>query len=98
MWEHAAKLACDAVLDGLSRCRRCSIEGRAAMSLDFGLVERGVRGILPAGAAVGGSLRLVDAYVKVGVWVCGCTVLEGGSNLRSGFEWWLEYGVRRRGV
>jgi hypothetical protein len=67
MWEHAAKLACDALLDGLSRCRRCSIEGRAAMSLDFGAVERGLRGMLPQGAAAGGSLRVVDGYIKVGI-------------------------------
>ncbi|KIY98822.1 hypothetical protein MNEG_9136 [Monoraphidium neglectum] len=64
MWEHAARLAADAVLDGLARCRRCSVEGRAAMSLDFGYVEKGLRGLLPAGASAGSSLRLLDAYIK----------------------------------
>jgi hypothetical protein len=68
MWEHAARLAADAVLDGLARCRRCSVEGRAAMSLDFGYVEKGLRGLLPAGASAGSSLRLLDAYIKVWAW------------------------------
>jgi hypothetical protein len=40
MWEHAVRLAGDALLEGLSRCRRCSVEGRAAMSLDLGYIEK----------------------------------------------------------
>lgn len=40
MWEHAVKLAADAILDGLARCKRCSVEGRAAMSLDYGYIDK----------------------------------------------------------
>ncbi|KAI8472247.1 MAG: hypothetical protein J3K34DRAFT_519870 [Monoraphidium minutum] len=64
MWDQAVKLACDAVLDGLARCRRCSVEGRAAMSLDWGYLEKGLRALLPPGASVGTSLRMVDGYIK----------------------------------
>ncbi|KAF8057730.1 CPK24 [Scenedesmus sp. PABB004] len=62
MWEAAVALGADAMLDGLARVGRCSIEGRAAMSLDLSAVEKGLRPLAPAAAL--SSLRAVDAYIK----------------------------------
>ncbi len=70
MWDHAIKSGAEAMLDGLSRVRRCTLEGRAAMSLDLSHVEKGLRGVAPAQAM--GGLRLVDTYIKVG---CMCLLL-----------------------
>lgn len=58
MWEAAVKVGSEAMLDGLGRVRRCSLEGRAGMSLDLSAVEKALRGLAP-GAALA-SLRLVS--------------------------------------
>jgi hypothetical protein len=51
------------MLEGLARTsRRCTIEGRAAMSLDLSCVEKALRGLAPTAARV--SLRSVDSYIK----------------------------------
>ncbi len=51
------------MLEGLARAsRRCTIEGRAAMSLDLSYVEKALRGVVPPGTRV--SLRAVDNYIK----------------------------------
>lgn len=54
------RLGCDAILDGLGRVSRCSLEGRAAMSLDLSAVEKGLRPMAPATAL--SSLRLVSVH------------------------------------
>jgi hypothetical protein len=59
LWEAAVRLGCDAILDGLGRVSRCSLEGRAGMSLDLSAVEKGLRAMAPASAIA--SLRLVSA-------------------------------------
>lgn len=57
MWEAAVQVAADAMLEGFGRVTRCSLEGRAAMSLDLSAVEKGVRHLAPATAAA--RLRVV---------------------------------------
>jgi hypothetical protein len=61
MWEAAVTLGAEALLDGFSSVRRCSLEGRAAMSLDLSAVEKGLRAVAPA--AVMSSLRVVRRAV-----------------------------------
>eukprot|EP00775_Hariotina_reticulata_P014268 gene14268-98_t len=56
MWEAAVKLGGTAMLDGLSRVRHCTMQGRAGMSLDLSAVEKGLRTMAPAAAV--SSLRL----------------------------------------
>lgn len=58
MWEAAVKLGGTAMLDGLSRVRHCTMQGRAGMSLDLSAVEKGLRTMAPAAAV--SSLRLVS--------------------------------------
>ncbi len=43
LWEHAAAVVAAGLLDGLAAVRRCSLEGRANMSLDLSHVEKQVR-------------------------------------------------------
>lgn len=35
LWAHAAAYVAEAVLEGITRVRRCTLEGRAAMSVDL---------------------------------------------------------------
>ena len=35
MWEYATKAVGDAVVEGLSRVKRCTMEGRGAMAVDL---------------------------------------------------------------
>lgn len=64
LWGAAAVHVAEACLEGFSRCRRCSLEGRAAMSLDLQGVGHALARVLPPAVQAGGTLRLVDSYVK----------------------------------
>ncbi|KAL4422269.1 hypothetical protein ABPG75_008466 [Micractinium tetrahymenae] len=66
LWSAVAAHVADACLEGFSRCKRCSLEGRAAMSLDLQGVGRALAHVLPPAAqdAAPQSLRLVDTYIK----------------------------------
>lgn len=56
-WEAALRLGSEAMLDGFGQVRKCSQQGRAAMSLDLSAVEKGLRPLAPATALA--SLRRV---------------------------------------
>jgi hypothetical protein len=58
MWQHATKLLTDALLEGFSRVKKCTLEGRSAMSADL----QAVRHALPR--AYWDVLRKADDYVK----------------------------------
>lgn len=65
MWAVALGLLGDAMTEGLSRVRKCTLEGRASMSLDVGYVEKGLKGVVPPGAMHGfAGLRRADQYVR----------------------------------
>lgn len=42
LWEYAAGVVAEGILTGLAGVRKCSLEGRANMSLDLSHVERQV--------------------------------------------------------
>lgn len=63
MWEHALKACSEAILDGLSMVRRCTMQGRSMMSLDLSYVETHFKLMAPNEVLV--NLRLVDGYIKV---------------------------------
>lgn len=62
MWEHAIAIGSEAMLEGLARVKRCTLEGRACMSFDLSMVEKNLRFLCPSQVSV--FLRTVDAYVK----------------------------------
>lgn len=63
MWEHAIKGGAECILEGFSRVRRCTLEGRASMSLDVSGLEKALRQMqVPVQASSG--LRIVDTYIK----------------------------------
>jgi len=65
LWTHAAHAVATAVVEGLSKVRRCTLEGRAAMSLDLQALAHALGRVHPAGSgAETGALRLVDDYIK----------------------------------
>ena len=75
VWRHALQFAAEVTLDGLAHAGqkgRCTMMGRAAMSLDLQAVTGGLQSIMgggtrnPATAAfVADNMRLVDNYIKV---------------------------------
>lgn len=88
LWGAAASHVGEACLEGIARVQRCSLEGRAAMSLDLQGVQRALSRLLPPGVPV--NLRLVDSYVKVcegrGLWLWWCAG-QHGARLPS-FQGW----------
>jgi len=58
MWQHATKLLIDALLEGFSRVKKCTLEGRSAMSADL----QAVRHALPR--SYWDVLRKADDYIK----------------------------------
>lgn len=42
VWDHAVSTGGKAIVDGLSRIKRCTFEGRASMSYDLSHVSRAV--------------------------------------------------------
>jgi hypothetical protein len=67
LWEAALRVGADAMLAGMGQVRKCSQQGRAAMSLDLSAVEKGLRPLAPATAL--SSLRRVGLQPN---WVMLC--------------------------
>ena len=75
VWRHALQFAAEVTLDGLAHAGqkgRCTMMGRAAMSLDLQAVTGGLQSIMAGGtrnpataAFVADNMRLVDNYIKV---------------------------------
>eukprot|EP00198_Chlamydomonas_reinhardtii_P001173 XP_001690508.1 predicted protein [Chlamydomonas reinhardtii] len=63
LWEYAAGVVAEGILTGLAGVRKCSLEGRANMSLDLSHVERQMRAMGPPGFKPA-ALAAVDAYIK----------------------------------
>lgn len=64
LWEAALRVGAEAMLAGMGQVRKCSQQGRAAMSLDLSAVEKGLRPLAPAAAL--SSLRRVGFATPVG--------------------------------
>ncbi len=84
LWAHADAYVAEAVLEGIVRVKRCTLEGRAAMSVDLQGVGRALVALMPRGAPPP-NLRLVDNYVKVRLrharMVCAFVFFWGGLTL-----------------
>ena len=75
VWRHALQFAAEVTLDGIAHAGqkgRCTMMGRAAMSLDLQAVTGGLQSIMSGGtrnpataAFVADNMRLVDNYIKV---------------------------------
>ena len=61
-WSHAVSAANESILEGFSRVKKCTIEGRAAMSLDLQMFTTGMKRFSPKGFEA--NVRLVDGYIK----------------------------------
>lgn len=64
VWEHATKILSQALVEGLSRVKKCTLEGRAKMSLDLQALTQTVVRLHPAGQSAADAFRLADDYVK----------------------------------
>ena len=53
----------EVLVEGLSRVKRCTNEGRALMSLDLQVLINGLRHLAPHRFA--SNLHIVEAYIKV---------------------------------
>ena len=53
----------EVLVEGLSRVKRCTNEGRALMSLDLQVLINGLRHLAPHRLA--SNLHIVEAYIKV---------------------------------
>ena len=62
LWQNATQNASHFILDGFSRVRKCTFQGRAAMALDLQIFSSGLKQICHPG--VQPSLVLVDEYIK----------------------------------
>ena len=62
LWQHATQNASNFILDGFSRVRKCTFQGRAAMALDLQIFSSGLKQVCLAG--VQPNLVLVDEYIK----------------------------------
>lgn len=63
-WAGAAAHVEACVLDSVARVRSCSLEGRAAMTLDVQGVAHGLRRLAPLPVGAQAGLARADAYVK----------------------------------
>ena len=61
-WRYAVSAANESILEGFSRVKKCTIEGRAAMSLDLQMLTQGMKKFVPKGFEA--DVRLVDGYIK----------------------------------
>ena len=68
LWGAAVAHVASLLLEGLAGVRRCSPEGRAAMSLDLQAVGRALAQAAPPGSSPP-ALRRVDDDIKVGLGV-----------------------------
>ena len=64
MWGVATKVVAAAVVEGLSRVKKCTLEGRSAMSADLQALIHAVVRLHPSGVGAADSLRLADDYIK----------------------------------
>jgi len=63
LWLCAAHEVARTIVDGISRVKKCTLEGRSGMSLDLQAVRHALGRLCPP-AAESGALRLVDDYIK----------------------------------
>jgi hypothetical protein len=75
LWEAALRVGADAMLAGMGQVRKCSQQGRAAMSLDLSAVEKSLRPLAPATALsslrrVGLQSRWTLSRLPIGYWQC----------------------------
>ena len=61
-WKYAVSAANESILEGFSLVKKCSIEGRAAMSLDLQMFTQGMKRFVPKGFEA--DVRIVDGYIK----------------------------------
>mmetsp|Transcript_36959 Transcript_36959/g.104306 ORF Transcript_36959/g.104306 Transcript_36959/m.104306 type:complete len:1134 (-) Transcript_36959:234-3635(-) len=64
MWDKALDATAQTVLEGFSLVKRCTLEGRAGMSLDLQTLIKGLRGVAPDVLEVQTNMRIVDNYIK----------------------------------
>ncbi len=64
VWEFAAATAAEALVAGLARVKKCTMEGRGLMSLDFQQTLGGMRKLAPKEAKLDQHMRVVDVYIK----------------------------------
>lgn len=66
MWENAAMASAEAIIAGFARVRKCTLEGRALMSLDVQVVIGGQKKMAPqpAFARLDMAMRSADTYIK----------------------------------
>lgn len=62
LWDFAIAETASAIVDGFSRVRKCSSEGRAGMILDVQMLHGNIRHMAPQGTKE--DFRIVDTYVK----------------------------------
>lgn len=89
-WRSVTGVVATAIVEGLSRVRRCTMEGRSRMMLDMQMLSGHLRSLVPRGVSV--DLSLVDEYVQgfyleVSVscrLLCPCTSYREGSYVLPG--------------
>ena len=64
LWLSALKLLSSSIVEGLSRVRRCSLEGRSLQSLDLQAVTKTLTLLKSDGESVLEVMREVDDYIK----------------------------------
>eukprot|EP00899_Mesostigma_viride_P015518 jgi/Mesvir1/23968/Mv10732-RA.3 len=63
LWRYAVSLCCEDLVEGLSRIKRCTNEGRALMALDLQVFINDLQGMMPHGEKP--NMHVVDNYIKV---------------------------------
>ena len=61
-WRSVLGVVCSAIVEGLSRVRRCTMEGRSRMMLDMQMLSAHARTLVPPGCPV--DTFVVDEYVQ----------------------------------
>lgn len=64
LWELAAATAAEQIVWGLSRVKKCTMEGRALMSLDMQVLLSGMKKLAPPGTRLDQYMRTCDTYIK----------------------------------
>uniref|UniRef100_A0A061RSJ3 Coiled-coil domain-containing protein 132-like isoform x1 n=2 Tax=Tetraselmis sp. GSL018 TaxID=582737 RepID=A0A061RSJ3_9CHLO len=64
MWNKALDALAQILLEGFSRVRRCTVEGRAAMTLDLQGFIKGTESLSPRDVDAHSKMRIVDNYIK----------------------------------
>ena len=63
VWGFAIEFVNERLVDGLSKVKKCTVEGRALMSLDLQVLISGIKSQAPNGKPP--NMQLVDNYIKV---------------------------------